>query len=259
MQIGYSYDAGESKFTGKERDAESGLDMFGARYYGSSLSRFMTPDWGEDPYPVPYADFENPQTLNLYGYAGNNPLSRRDADGHLTCDPDTATWGPNGVTVTAGACHLDALDYLRLSYYAFQGLNQFQQQQAAQTRQNVFQDLKSLDSLAAALIGPPCNCDDENEKKDQSKKSSSNEEKPKRISNPKHHPNSASPEPTNVQELFDKSVADGRGVRWAKDADGTIHRFSAPSNGESHWNGSTSGSGGIRQEDIPIEIRRALQ
>jgi hypothetical protein len=27
------------KFTGKERDAESGLDMFGARYYGSSLGR----------------------------------------------------------------------------------------------------------------------------------------------------------------------------------------------------------------------------
>jgi len=33
------------KFTGKERDTESGLDMFGARYYGSSLGRFMTPDW----------------------------------------------------------------------------------------------------------------------------------------------------------------------------------------------------------------------
>jgi RHS repeat-associated protein len=34
-----------NKFTGKERDTESGLDMFGARYYGSSLGRFMTPDW----------------------------------------------------------------------------------------------------------------------------------------------------------------------------------------------------------------------
>ena len=30
------------KFTGKERDSESGLDMFGARYYGSSLGRFMS-------------------------------------------------------------------------------------------------------------------------------------------------------------------------------------------------------------------------
>lgn len=44
------------KFTGKERDSESGLDMFGARYYGSSLGRFMTPDWAEKPIDVPYAN-----------------------------------------------------------------------------------------------------------------------------------------------------------------------------------------------------------
>ena len=35
------------KFTGKERDSETGLDMFGARYYGSGLGRFMTPDCKE--------------------------------------------------------------------------------------------------------------------------------------------------------------------------------------------------------------------
>jgi hypothetical protein len=34
------------KFTGKERDSESGLDYFGARYYGSGLGRFVKPDWG---------------------------------------------------------------------------------------------------------------------------------------------------------------------------------------------------------------------
>lgn len=33
-----------SRYTGKERDAESGLDNFGARYYGSSMGRFMSPD-----------------------------------------------------------------------------------------------------------------------------------------------------------------------------------------------------------------------
>src|SRR5207302_4223608 len=32
------------KFTGKERDAESGLDNFGKRYDSSSMGRFMTPD-----------------------------------------------------------------------------------------------------------------------------------------------------------------------------------------------------------------------
>ena len=70
------------EFTGKERDSESGLDMFGARYYGSSLGRFMTPDWAARPTTVPYASFGDPQTLNLYGYVRNNPLSRADFDGH---------------------------------------------------------------------------------------------------------------------------------------------------------------------------------
>jgi RHS repeat-associated protein len=32
------------KFTGKERDSESGLDNFGARYYSSSLGRFLSVD-----------------------------------------------------------------------------------------------------------------------------------------------------------------------------------------------------------------------
>lgn len=32
------------KFTGKERDAESGLDDFEARYCSSTLGRFMSPD-----------------------------------------------------------------------------------------------------------------------------------------------------------------------------------------------------------------------
>jgi RHS repeat-associated protein len=85
------------------------------------------------------------------------------------------------------------------------------------------------------------------------------ESKPKRVTNPKHHRNSRSPEPLNVQELYEHSIVDSKGRRWAIDKDGTIHRFSAPSNGETHWNGSTKGPDGIREEDIPIEIRRKLK
>ena len=70
------------KFTGKERDAESGLDEFGARYYASSLGRFMIPDWAAAPTAVPYAHFGNPQSLNLYGYVQNNPTTLGDPDGH---------------------------------------------------------------------------------------------------------------------------------------------------------------------------------
>jgi RHS repeat-associated protein len=156
------------KFTGKERDSETapptsplnGLDYFGARYYASTIGRFMTPDWSDEPDPVPHANIQNPQTLNLYGYVQNNPLSRRDADGHVTCDPDTTTWGPLGVTVTAGACHLDAWDYLTLGYYAFQGLNQFQQQQAAQNRQAIANGLEVIGPalLQAFITKGPSDC-----------------------------------------------------------------------------------------------------
>jgi RHS repeat-associated protein len=72
----------ELKFTGKRRDAESGLDNFGARYNSSSLGRFMTPDWSAQPVAVPFADLSDPQTLNLYTYVRNNPLSKNDPDGH---------------------------------------------------------------------------------------------------------------------------------------------------------------------------------
>ena len=83
------------KFTGKERDTESGNDYFGARYYASSVGRFMSPDWSEKAQPVPYAKMDDPQSLNLYAYVGNNPLSRTDPTGHwcifgilgTTCTP----------------------------------------------------------------------------------------------------------------------------------------------------------------------------
>src|ERR1700728_1015883 len=69
-------------FTGKERDQESGNDYFGARYYSSTMGRFLSPDWSKNPEGVPYADFTNPPSLNLYQYEGNNPLARADKDGH---------------------------------------------------------------------------------------------------------------------------------------------------------------------------------
>ena len=70
------------KFTGKERDTETSLDEFGARYYDSSLGRFMIPDWAAKPTAVPYASVGNPQSLNLYSYVNNNPTTTRDPDGH---------------------------------------------------------------------------------------------------------------------------------------------------------------------------------
>ncbi|HEV3316153.1 MAG TPA: BPSL0067 family protein [Candidatus Angelobacter sp.] len=76
------------KFTGKERDTESGLDYFGARYYANASGRFMTPDWAAKPISVPYADFGDPQSLNLYSYVRNSPITRVDPDGHTAAGMD---------------------------------------------------------------------------------------------------------------------------------------------------------------------------
>ena len=93
MQSTFKYDGvlrfvrpcalGASRSTGKERDSESGLDYFGARYYASSVGRFLSPDWAAKATPVPYAKLDNPQSLNLYAYVLNNPLSHVDPDGHI--------------------------------------------------------------------------------------------------------------------------------------------------------------------------------
>lgn len=69
-----------SRYTGKERDPESGLDEFGARYYASMTERFTSPDPGW----LLQSKLSNPQTLNQYAYVLNNPLIFTDPDG-LTC------------------------------------------------------------------------------------------------------------------------------------------------------------------------------
>ena len=83
-----------SRYTGKERDAESGNDYFGARYYSSAMGRFMSPDWSAKEEPVPYSKLDNPQTLNLYSYVVNNPLTQIDDDGHEII---YMTTGPNAL------------------------------------------------------------------------------------------------------------------------------------------------------------------
>jgi RHS repeat-associated protein len=47
--------------TGKERDAETGLDSFGARYYSGAQGRFTSPDE-----PFIDQDESDPQSWNLY-------------------------------------------------------------------------------------------------------------------------------------------------------------------------------------------------
>ncbi len=64
------------RFTGKERDAETGLDYFGARYYASRTGRFTTADPGHVN-----GNIFDPQSWNAYAYARNNPLKYVDPTG----------------------------------------------------------------------------------------------------------------------------------------------------------------------------------
>jgi len=64
------------KFTGQERDQETGFDFFQARYFGSAQARFNSPD----PFNAG-ADIVNPQSWNGYAYVLNNPMNATDPTG----------------------------------------------------------------------------------------------------------------------------------------------------------------------------------
>jgi len=68
-----------SRSTSKERDAETGLDYFGARYMASTQGRFTSPDA-----PLIDQHTNDPQSWNLYAYVRNNPLKFIDPNG-LDC------------------------------------------------------------------------------------------------------------------------------------------------------------------------------
>lgn len=98
---GYSKgDKVRQRFTGKERDDETGMDYFLARYYASAQGRFTSPDefnggpdelfefiYAASANPTFYADPISPQSFNKYQYCLNNPLKFIDPDGHQEYAP----------------------------------------------------------------------------------------------------------------------------------------------------------------------------
>ena len=112
-RVVYSSITDAYRFTGKEHDDETNDDYFGARYYGSNFARFLTPDWAATPVPVPYAVMGNPQTLNLYSYVQNNPITGTDPDGHLPGSPSgDSAWQDEQTefTTTSQAFYREAVD-----------------------------------------------------------------------------------------------------------------------------------------------------
>ena len=79
-----SYDE-RFKFTGKERDVETGYDYFGARYYSPMIGHWLSPDPLANKYP----------NISPYAYCGWNPLRYVDPNGKEIC-----IVGEDGVSTT---------------------------------------------------------------------------------------------------------------------------------------------------------------
>ncbi|MGH9822316.1 MAG: RHS repeat domain-containing protein, partial [Blastocatellia bacterium] len=109
------------KFTSKERDDESSLDFFEARYFSSAQGRFISPDSVAGS-PL------SPQTLNLYSYVSNSPLCYTDPTGHYQ-DPSgrpPLQFDDNGkplvketITVKASDCPTVLMDISLQAYAEF--------------------------------------------------------------------------------------------------------------------------------------------
>jgi RHS repeat-associated protein len=113
MAQGYGvYDGVRHQFTGKERDTETGLDYFSARYYSSAQGRFTSPDprniifeaqrgkTEEERTRILHDFISNPQNWNQYSYVRNNPLAYRDPDGKCSA-PAGLSKGNVGICVEA--------------------------------------------------------------------------------------------------------------------------------------------------------------
>jgi RHS repeat-associated protein len=70
---------GRFGYTGQTWLRQLGLNYYKARVYSPRLGRFLQTD------PIFYAD-----DMNLYGYTGNDPLSRRDSSGTYSCEVNGA-------------------------------------------------------------------------------------------------------------------------------------------------------------------------
>jgi len=93
------------KYTGQEYDAATGLHNFRARLYDPIIGRFISAD-------TRLPDLYNPQGLNRYSYALNNPLRYVDPSGHSWYDrfTDSDWWlggiegAWNGFSICGPAC-----------------------------------------------------------------------------------------------------------------------------------------------------------
>ena len=86
------------RFTSKERDSETGLDNFLARYLSSAQGRFISPDAALIDQRT-----SDPQSWSLYTYVRNNPLQFTDPTG-TTCVNKSNSNGSTTTTDDGSGC-----------------------------------------------------------------------------------------------------------------------------------------------------------
>jgi RHS repeat-associated protein len=118
------------KFTGKERDTETSLDYFGARYYGAGMGRWMTPDaFYKDSHVA------DPQSWNEYAYSRNNPLRYVDPTGENATVSTSCSTTNNQTT-----CNVNISASIAIYATPGSGITQDQLNAAAATMQSSIQN-----------------------------------------------------------------------------------------------------------------------
>jgi RHS repeat-associated protein len=160
----WTTDIASQKFTGKERDAETGLDYFGARYMSSAQGRFTSPDPMTHPSESQLGELgflSDPQRWNKYAYTRNNPLVYVDPDGRETQatlgDRDTREAGYVIGNLAGGFAIGIANVYIGIDNRIRQGLNLLgaSYDEIPQIQpQNSLQEFGSQVGMAVAIPGP---------------------------------------------------------------------------------------------------------
>ena len=118
---------------GKEKDKESGLQYYGARYYDPDLRVFVEADS-----IIP--DYYNPQSLNRYTYVLNNPYKYVDETGHRPGQPFS----------------LDRFflsDFTGIPTYAISGFSEMAADLSNQYKSSPISNVVNL-GLSYSMIGP---------------------------------------------------------------------------------------------------------